>query len=86
VHTLQQQIRSWVKLIPDFCQVGEFFVIAHDRFVSVFSNTEWIFHEQFPDQVFFLTPKGICSGEEFNQRKQFIQKVKESEEEYENEE
>lgn len=38
VHTLQQQIRNWVRLVPDFCQIGEFFIIAHDRFVSVFSN------------------------------------------------
>jgi hypothetical protein len=24
--------------------------------VSVYVNQEWIFHEQFPDQVFFVTP------------------------------
>jgi hypothetical protein len=51
-------MRQWIKLIPDFCQIGEFFIVCHDRFVSVFSNQEWVFHQQFPDQVFFLTPVG----------------------------
>ena len=64
-HNLQQQIKQWTKLVPDFCQIGEFFIVAHDRFVSVYSNQEWLFHEQFPDQVFFITPVGMLSPKEY---------------------